>query len=169
MCKRSFPTREAMKQHASRCTWCERCKKYVEKRHLLTCTGRERSGPQLYCNICHVFRSKKSFKDHMKRRHGVENWRRRDHPEVLSEVSSYLFSLKSMLVGGKKRVETSSCMLWKTRIYPCLINIWQYFESGSCNWRRPCLHVVHCCGRQGFMHILFSTLFPCNNHLLSCA
>lgn len=84
-CKQRYATRAVLNIHMYACTFCEKCKRWVDKRHLLTCSGKGKKSPQILCNLCHRFRSKGSMGRHMASKHGVTKWRRSEHPECLSE------------------------------------------------------------------------------------
>lgn len=80
-----------MRRHKASCVFCEKCKKFVDVRHLEKCKGKPVVGDTIWCLVCRKFRSRKNFSRHMLAKHGVDKWREGDHPEFLTKVCCVFF------------------------------------------------------------------------------
>jgi len=93
-CTKGFATLRLMRQHRYNCFKCGYCGRFSDWNHLERCrkqheqgTYREPKGSRILCSICDRFRAKSGFRRHMKQVHKVEDYKRREHPEDLSEVN----------------------------------------------------------------------------------
>ena len=68
------------------CTFCPKCNRYRDKRHLEKCTGKTPKNAQVFCNHCDRMTGRQSIARHMRSVHGFKDWKAADHPEVMSEV-----------------------------------------------------------------------------------
>lgn len=92
-----FANRRILDSHKTYCSWCEGCKDYKDYRHIPNCKNLEnpdRMKKQIRCNICGHFRNKATMNRHMKRKHGIEGWKAKEHPECVSMViyDNFLFT-----------------------------------------------------------------------------
>ena len=85
-CLQSFHSQARMKSHHIMCTFCPKCKRFMDKRHLEKCTGKVPKNPQVLCNLCDRMKGKATMARHMKTVHGQKDWKASDHPDVMSEV-----------------------------------------------------------------------------------
>ena len=85
-CLQSFHTKQRMKSHQAMCTFCPKCNRYMDKRHLDKCTGKVPKHPKILCPKCDRMTGKLSFARHMRTVHGEKDWKVSDHPEVMAEV-----------------------------------------------------------------------------------
>ena len=97
-CKRRYATLRIMRAHEHICDYCDVCKSWADKRHLLRCKQAEeegnvkaRKGTRIMCHLCRRLRSKAGMYRHMKDYHEIPGWKRREHPEDLSEVKIIIY------------------------------------------------------------------------------
>ena len=73
-CQQSFHSAERLRTHRYTCTFCPKCKQWVEYRHLDTCKGPRIRAPRIVCPLCNRLRSKDGFVRHMKCMHNILNY-----------------------------------------------------------------------------------------------
>lgn len=96
-CNKWFRIKANLTSHEAVCAFCEYCENFYDLRHVARCEKMHASGkrrqiklPRLLCNLCHRLRSGAGMARHMKLEHRIGNWKRREHPEVITEVTDFL-------------------------------------------------------------------------------
>ena len=87
-CQRGYHDARSLRCHQYACVYCEKCKSWVEKRHIERCQASERvrKGARIVCPLCRRLRSKAGMYRHWQKAHGMTKWNRKEHPEAISEV-----------------------------------------------------------------------------------
>ena len=89
ICHKLFANRRILDSHKTYCSWCEGCKDYKDCRHIPNCrniANLDLMKKQIRCIICGHFRNKAMMTCHMKRKHGIEGWKAKEHPECVPMV-----------------------------------------------------------------------------------
>ena len=67
--------------------FCTKCDRYMDRRHVETCTGKVFKLPRVWCEHCQRMTGKRSLARHMKKVHKIDDWRAVENPEPLPEVN----------------------------------------------------------------------------------
>ena len=89
VCGQAFHNKRRLRSHEAMCVFCDKCQRYMDKRHVKTCKGKVFKLKRVKCEKCKRFMTKSNMRRHMKGVH-KEEWSASDHPDLQTEVSTLI-------------------------------------------------------------------------------